>query len=300
MKVLITGGSGVIGSKFIRFFEGKEHEVHYTFLSNEHVIGSSVPHKLDISDRDAVVDLVKKVNPNIVIHTAALTNVDFCETNNDIAEKINVEGTRNVVDGCKGAGSKIIYISTSFVFDGKKEKFFEYDKRNAVNYYGLTKIRGENIVEKSGIPYLILRIDQPYTTTESWQKKNSVLRILENFQENKTIIEPSDWCNTPTYVENFIDVSAELIKMDKNGIYNVVGSDFLSRFEWAFKIADVFGGDKKLIQKISSGDLNLPAKRPNVHLDNLKAQKESGMRLVGVLEGMKMMRIYMKTKYLYG
>src|SRR3989344_2652360 len=176
MKILVIGGSGVIGYKFVKLFEEKGYEVHYTYLGNEHKIGSSIPHKLDISDRVTTINLIKKINPSNVIHTAALTNVDFCETNHDLAEKVNVEGTRNVVDGCKESGSKIVYISTSFVFDGKMERFFEYDKRNAVNYYGLTKLCGENAVERSGITYLILRTDQPYTIVESWQKKNSVLK----------------------------------------------------------------------------------------------------------------------------
>lgn len=291
MKILVTGGSGVIGSKFVKFFEKNRHETHYTFLNNNNQIGSAIAHKLDISDREATINLIKKIKPDIVIHTSALTNVDLCETNHNIADKINIEGTRNVVDGCKESGSKIVYISTSFVFDGKKEIYFEDDERNAVDYYGLTKLRGEELTENSGLEFLILRTDQPYTTVEPWQKKNSVLRVLEKFQKGEIVKELVDWWNTPTYVENFIDVSAELIRKGKKGIFNIVGPDFLNRYDWAFKIADVFGKDKKMIQKMFSSELNLPAKRANVHLDNTKAQKESGIKLLGVEEGMKLMRL---------
>lgn len=295
MKILVTGGSGIIGSKFVKFFQDSGHTVHYTFLNNEHQIGSATAHKLDISDRLLTMDLIKKISPDIVVHTSALTNVDLCETDHSIADKINIEGTRNVVDGCKEAGSKIVYISTSFVFDGTKEIFFEDDERNSVDYYGHTKLRGEEITESAGIPFLILRTDQPYTNVEPWQKKNSVIRVLEKFEKGEIVRELIDWWNTPTYVENFMEVAGELIKRNKEGIYNIIGSDFLSRYQWAFKIAEIFGKDKNMIQEMSSSELNLPAKRANVHLDNTKAQKDTGIKLLGVEEGMKLMRLQMEA-----
>ena len=113
-------------------------------------------------------DDVIKLNPDIVIHTAALTNVDLCETNNVLANLINVQGTKNIVDGCMKIQSKIIFISTSYVFDGNSDQYFEEDLPNPTSYYGITKYESEKIIQNSNLDFLILRTDQPYCWIEKW------------------------------------------------------------------------------------------------------------------------------------
>jgi dTDP-4-dehydrorhamnose reductase len=289
MRILITGGSGRIATNFTRFLLKTGNEVLACDKFIENFIQGSKPFRLDITERQPTIDLIEKLRPEIVIHTAALTNVDLCETDKELANKINVQGTMNIVDACKKVNNKIVYISTSAVFDGSKKIYTEEDTPNPTYYYALTKFEGEKIVSNSVLPFLILRTDQPYCWIERWQKDNSVARVIKKLEADEIIKEPVDWYNNPTLVDNFVEVAFELIKKNKTGIYHVVGSDFLNRYELALKIAEIFDKNKELIEPIKSGDLKLPVKRVNVNLDNRKAQKDSGIKLLGVEEGLKIL-----------
>jgi dTDP-4-dehydrorhamnose reductase len=289
MRILITGGNGRIGVKFVKFLIESGHEVHHTYLNTEPHIEIGKLHEMDICRREDTINLIKDIKPEITIHTAALTDVDLCETDKELANKINVQGTMNIVDACKRVDSKIVYISTSAVFDGSKKSYTEEDTPNPTYYYALTKFEGEKIVRNSELPFLILRTDQPYCWIESWQKDNSVTRVIKKLEAGETIKEPVDWYNNPTFVDNFVEVAFELIKKNKTGIYHVVGSDFLNRYELALKIAEIFGKNKELIKPMKSNELKLPVKRVNVNLDNRKTQEDSGIKLLGVEEGLKIL-----------
>lgn len=289
MRIFITGGSGVIGSKLVKSLSRDGNEVYCTFLTHPYSPEGCTSYELDITEREFTVDLITRIRPEITIHTSALTNVDLCETNRELADRINIQGTKNVVDACRNANSKIIYISTSNVFDGKKKVFLENDEPNPINHYGFTKLAGEKIVVSSHLPFLILRTDQPYSWVEKWQKKSFVMWVLAKLEAGKIIEVFADWYNNPTFLDNFVEVTNELIKREKEGIYHVVGSDYISRYEWALKIAEIFDKNQNLIRPTKSGQSKLPAKRANANLSNSEAQKETGMMLFGVEKGLKLM-----------
>ena len=297
MKILVTGGSGLIGFKLIKYLLEHGYEVYFTYLTHKISVENAITNKLDVSEKVSTMKLLQQIKPEIVIHTAAITNVDLCETNHELADKVNIESTRNIVNACEEVKSKLVYISTSAVFDGKKEVYTEEDKPNPTYYYAKTKFEGENIVEKSGLQFLILRTDQPYCWLEKWQKeKTSVSRVLKKLESGEETNEVIDWYNNPTFVDNFTEVSLELIKRNKFGIYHVVGSDFINRYDLALKVAEVFGKNKKLIKPITSNELQLPAKRVNANLSNKKAQKDSGTKLIRIDEGlMKMLQQKMNS-----
>lgn len=288
MKILITGGSGKIGSRITRDLLEKNHEVHYTYSNNKLNVG--IEHKLDISDRHNTINLISKIQPNFIIHTAALTNVDLCETDKKLANLLNINGTENILEGCKKIQTNIIYISTSFVFDGKKEKYYEDDKPNPINNYGFTKLRGEQLVKNSKLPYIILRTDQPYSWKEKWQINNSVLRVIDHLQQGKIMKEVDNWFNVPTYTPDLVRVIEHMINHKLLGTYHASGSNFINRYEWALTIAEIFKLDKKLIIPIKSESLNLPAKRPNVNLSNEKIFEDTGIKMNGIIEGLKDMQ----------
>jgi len=288
MKILIIGGSGVIGWKLLNFLNEKNIDVEFTYL--QHQIKFKRGQKLDITKKDLVIKTILDSNPDVVIHTAALTNVDLCETNTNLADTVNVGGTKNIVEGCKNINSKLIYISTSFVFDGKKPKYTEDDKASPSTYYGITKSQGENLVKNSGLKYLILRTDQPYCWVEEWQHSNSVLRVLQTLKTGRIMKEVVDWYNTPTFVPDFVHAAKKLIDEDQQGIFHLVGSDFINRYDWAIKTAEIFGLNKNLLKKTKSDSLNLPAKRVNVNLSNDKLYRTTGIRMKDVKEGLLDMR----------
>ena len=288
MNILVIGGSGIIGSKIVKEFTDNKNNVNYTYNENKLDIG--IGHKLDIRKREETVNLISKIDPDIVIHTAALTNVDLCETEKGLANSINVTGTENVVTGCKKTNSKIIYISTSFVFNGIKKKYFEYDKTCPSTHYGLTKSKGEEIVKNSKLPFLIIRTDQPYSWKEKWQKDNSVLRVIRTLEKRKVLNEITDWYNVPTYVPDLVNALKKLIDSNFSEIYHVCGSDFVSRYEWSLVTAEIFGLNKNMIKPISSKNLNLPAKRVNVNLSNKKLFEKMGIKMNGIVEGLRLMK----------
>jgi len=291
MKILVTGGSGVIGSNLVETLLKSENIVHYTFHSHECVLGkTSVGHRLDVSNRENTMELINRIKPELTIHASALTNMDLCETDKQLAYNVNVEGTRNVIDGCRLANSKVIYVSTSNVFDGTKKIYSESDIPNAINNYGATKLEGERMIQESNLSFLILRTDQPYCWVKPWQRKNSVIRVLEKLESNEVVNDVLDWYNTPTLVDNFSEVTVTLIKEHKSGIYHVVGSQFVNRYEWGLKIAEVFNKDQNLIQPIMSSQLNVFAKRANVHLSNKRTTDETEIKLLDIAEGLYVMK----------
>jgi len=283
----ITGGSGMIGSKILEGFRECKLKVDYSYFNNIPPLHDGF--HLDISKNEQTIKLFKKLHPKIVIHSAALANVDLCETNHELADSINVVGTQNIVEACNEINSKIVYISTSFVFDGNKSEYFESDEINPTTYYGSTKQKSEEIIKNSGLDYLILRTDQPYCWTEEWQRMNSVIRMLKTLGSSKKLNEIVDWYNNPTYVPNFVEVAKKLIDENEKGIFHLAGSDFINRYEWALIVAEIFGLDKKLIEPINSKVLELPAKRKNIKLNNEKILKKTGIKMDGIKEGIKKM-----------
>jgi dTDP-4-dehydrorhamnose reductase len=288
MKIFIIGGSGVVGSELINQFIKNNDDVYFTYFQNK-IEQNNNGIRLDITNKKDTIDIIKKINPDIVIHTAALTNVDLCETNNKLACMINVDGTKNVVEGCKITGSKIVYISTSFVFDGKKSEYYEDDQISPATYYGITKYSAEQYVIKSELPYLILRTDQPYCWTKNWQHINSVIRVIKTLKVGNELKEIIDWYNTPTYVPDFGRAVLELIDRKLTGIYHVVGSDYVNRLEWSLLVADIFQLNKNLIKPIKSKELSLAVKRVNVNLKNKKLFEHTGIQMSNIKEGLQFM-----------
>jgi dTDP-4-dehydrorhamnose reductase len=287
MKIAIIGGSSFIGSNFVKSFSKKNYEIKYSYFKNTPLFKNGF--QLDITNKETTKEFFKNNKSDIVIISTALTNVDLCETNPNLAEAINVKGTQNIIDACKNSNIKIIYISTSAVFDGKKSEYNEEDKPNPTSVYGATKLKGEKIVIESNNPYLILRTDQPYGWKERWQHTNSVIRVIENLEKDQSFNEISNWYNSPTFVPDFVNATKSLIKNELGGIFHLVGSDFISRYEWSQKVAEIFNLNKKLIKEIDSNDLKLPVKRVNVHLSNKKLDDMIGHKMIGIREGLQIM-----------
>ena len=206
-----------------------------------------------------------------------------------MAKAINIDGIKNVIEGAKNLGSKIVYISTSLVFDGSKKFYLETDKTNPISYYGKTKLEGEKVVINSGLPNMIIRTDQPYGWKKNWHHTNSVLRILENFENSKEYNEIVDWYNTPTFVNDFVTATMKLLYKKNVGIFHIIGTDFKNRFRFAQIVADIFDLNRKKIKPINSTNLNLPAKRPNVRLKSSKDGK-TNIKMSSLRVGLKQMK----------
>ncbi len=284
MKILVIGGSGFLGYYIVKHLQSKGHEVTFTFNKNQisHVGGV----KLDITKKKDTINLIKNLKPNLIIHTPSVSSVDLCETNHNIADLINIEGIKNIIEGSIQSSSKLIYISTTYVFNDKKNKFTEEDLPLPGNYYGDTKLVAEKLIQNSGLAYLILRTDQPYYWKESWHHTNSVLRVLDTLKEKKDLNEIVDWYNVPTYVPDFINALESLINKKKTGIFHVTGPNFINRYDWSLLVAKIFKLDSTFIHPIHSSSLNLPAKRCNINVDNNKLFRETGIKMRSLEESL--------------
>jgi dTDP-4-dehydrorhamnose reductase len=267
MNILLTGGTGVVGWTLLSQ-QPTTTELAYTYYQNNVSHPAASRHQLDIRSNSSVEDLVTDLEPDVIIHSAAMTDVDDCERNPARANKINVNGTRNIVGAASQVGSHLVFLSTSFVFDGTRQPHEREGLRNPVNIYGQTKTDAERIVESSDIQNAIVRTDQPYGWTEPWQKATMVEWILQQLDTSDTVPVFKDWYNVPTFVPDLADAVLDIALSEKTGIYHAVGPSYISRYEWACEIAAVFGYDRSVISPISSEDTSLPASRPNVYLDH--------------------------------
>ena len=285
--ILIIGGSGFLGYYLHQSLRKLEEKVISTY--NKSMIDEENFYELDIRKVVDVSKFLIKYKPRILIYAVGITDVDLCERDKKLAKAINVEGIKNIIDHIKDTGSKIIYFSTSFVFDGTKKFYLETDKPNPISYYGESKLQGEKIVQDSGLPYAIIRTDQPYGWKKNWHHTNSMLRIIEKLEKNITYNEIIDWYNTPTSIEDIVKMTRKLLEDNYEGIFHIVSDDFLSRVEFAEVVVEVFGLNKNNIKKIHSNELKLSAKRPNVRLKNSK-KVDLKMDISNVFEGLKKMK----------
>ncbi|MHB1830407.1 MAG: SDR family oxidoreductase [Candidatus Micrarchaeaceae archaeon] len=284
MKILVTGGSGQLGFLLVERLLETNNEVCHTFLTKR--TGIKNGYCVNLSNKSAVSELFVKTKPDVVIHSAALTNVDFCEKERNLAYKTNVESTLNILEECKKSNSEIIFISSSFVFDGKKKIFTEDDATCPINYYGYTKKVCEDIIKESGLQFIIARTDQPYGQFQEWQRDDNVKRVINKLRKKETCFEPIDWFNNPTYAVNFVECVIKLIEQHEHGVYHIVGSSFINRFDWAVKIASIFNNDEALVKPIMSSKLNVLAKRPNSNLSNKKATLKTGLKIDDINSGL--------------
>ncbi|MFQ6085288.1 MAG: dTDP-4-dehydrorhamnose reductase [Candidatus Bathyarchaeia archaeon] len=286
-KILITGGSGLLGSKLAdRLIKGGRYEVTHTYLGRPFFPDSL---RLDVSDRSGVFGLIGRLKPDVVIHTAAQTNVDRCETNRKEAWAINAEGTRNIAEACARVNAKVIYLSTDYVFDGKRGMYTEEDEPNPISYYGLTKLEGENHVRTLCPDHLIARSSVLY----GWHpwKPNYVTWVIGSLREGKPISVVDDHYNSPTLADNLAEVLERIVERDVRGILHTAGAERIDRYSFALRIARIFGLDEHLITPIKMKDLKAwIARRPeDSSLNVKKAERDLGVRLLGIKEGLETM-----------
>ena len=228
LKVLITGASGLLGKALI--FENKDNYTLFgTYLSNCLNLKGITLLQVDISDRNSFSEATYTTIPDIIIHTAALTSVDLCEKEKELAYKINVIGTENVVEFAKKIKAKLVYISTDFVFDGKCGNYTENDTPNPINYYGFTKLKGEEVsltYEKS----LVIRTS--IFGFNPLGSKPGIEVIIKDVENGNKISAPFDSFYSPISVNSLARTIFQLIEEGALGIYHVGSKKRISRFEF--------------------------------------------------------------------
>lgn len=259
MKLLVTGASGLLGTRLCKIALMKNHAIYSAYEQHKPFFGTPV--KLDILDSKAQQQVLNKIKPDAILHAAAMTDVDKCELEKELAWKTNAEATTNLAQLCKKSNTFLAYVSTDYVFDGKKGMYKETDVPKPINHYGLTKLKGEQAVE--GLDnYCIARGSVIYGATPAIGKTNFALWLIDKLEKKEEVRILTDQWNSPTLNINMAEMIIEIVEKRTNGIFHLAGATRLSRYEFAKYVAQVFNLDPDCIKPLTTSHIKWIAKRP--------------------------------------
>ncbi|MGB5107173.1 MAG: SDR family oxidoreductase [Candidatus Zixiibacteriota bacterium] len=262
-KILVAGGSGLLGEALARQL-CRNHEVVATYQTNEARLpfgcGRSV--KIDLSERDLALQLFRDQKFDVVINCAGATAVDRCETDHDYVQKGNVDVVDNLLEAGQSAKFRLIQISTDYVFDGNDGPPTEQWKPNPINVYGTSKLVAEEKIGDSTMPCTILRVCALYSASPA-AKTNTLKSILTALKSGSVYAAADDLYSNPTEVNELATaIEALLSKADLPRLLHVAPGEYLSRYQFALKVAETIGADAELVRAAKVDDMNLAALRP--------------------------------------
>ncbi|MBN8676341.1 MAG: SDR family oxidoreductase [Chitinophagales bacterium] len=290
MRILVTGANGFLGNYLVQQLLQKQFPVIATGKGNNRLPFAGADNfyyqPMDFTDPFAVHDVFEKYQPTIVVHAGAMSKPDDCEKEQWQAYLVNVEGTVTLLTNAEEYQSFFIFVSTDFVFDGKKGMYSEMDIPLPVNFYGKTKLEAEEIVKEYPFDWAITRTVLVYG--KPLAGRSNILSIVkEKLEKGEQYSVVNDQVRTPTYVEDLAAGIVAIIEKKATGIYHLSGADILTPFEMAIRTADYLGLDKSLLKKVTAADFTQPAKRPPKTGFNIeKAKKELGYRPLSFAEGL--------------
>lgn len=265
-KILITGSNGLLGQKIIKELQEAHPKTKIIAVSKgenrlTELTGFDY-YNVDISEKIEIQTLIDKELPNVIINSAAITNVDICETEKEMCWRVNVDAVRYISESCEKNNIHLIQLSTDFIFDGKNGPYSEEDEANPLSYYGESKLASEEIVKQLKCHWSIVRTVLVYGVGEALGRSNIVLWAIEALRKNEVLNVVTDQKRTPTLAEDLAIGCLQIAFKRRTGVYNLSGSDFLSIDKLVEQIAKVFGFSNEKINKISSETLSQAAKRP--------------------------------------
>jgi dTDP-4-dehydrorhamnose reductase len=264
MKILVTGANGLLGQKLCLLLDqDKSVELIATTrntLSFELERGRFVA--LDVTNQAQVEEVISNQQPEVIIHTAAMTQVDHCETQREVCWLNNVTAVVYLVKAAAQAKAHFIHVSTDFIFDGSHGPLDEQAAPNPISYYGESKWAGEEVVMKSQLNWAILRTVLVFGVTKDMSRSNIVLWVKKSLEEGKKINVVNDQWRTPTLAEDLALGCALAAKKRATGIYNISGEEMMTPYDIAIQTADFFQLNKELIHQTDSTQFQQTAKRP--------------------------------------
>ena len=295
MKILVTGASGLLGSRVAELALSEGHEVYSAF--NQHTINHGYPVRMDLTDLDSCRRVFENVRPEAVIHSAALTNVDLCEVEKETAWRINVYGTELIARLCKEFNCFMVFISTDYVFNGERGLYSEEDQPDPINYYGYTKLKAEEAVRGILNDYCIVRTSVIFGSKPAAGKINFALWILESLKQKRRINVVVDQINSPTLNTNLAEAILEILDRKLMGLYHIAGATPISRYDFACLLAEEFKLERELIQPTTSDKINWIAKRPkNASLNVAKAKRSLKKKPLDIRDAIRILREELKNQ----
>ena len=288
-KLLVCGGAGfVAGSVIVQAL--REWDVYaLDIIENAARRNNLTFYTLDLTDFDQLSDLYHQINPDAVIHTAALADIDYCESNRDMAEKINVGITKNLLMLCKKNNAKLIFCSTDTVFDGETGDYKEKDIPRPLNFYAETKVRAENLIREEDANAVISRLSLVMGLPVMGSGNSFVARTIEKLKSAETVEFPANEIRTPLDVITLGAALIELAANDFTGTIHLAGNDRINRYEMARQLAAYLGYSSGLIIAGNSNKMPDRARRPNdVSLDNRQARQILNTPMLSFADGLNL------------
>lgn len=293
MKILVTGANGLLGQKLVAILDAeKNNNLIATGRGvNKNPAGGYTYLSANLNNPEGIESFLQFCCPEVIIHCAAMTQVDECEKHKDVCWQTNVDGTESIIKIARSIGAFLIFVSTDFVFDGESGPYSEQDTPNPISQYGKSKLAAEDLIQNSGIKHAIVRTVLVYGTSNSPSRSNLVLWVKESLEEGKSINVVNDQWRTPTLAEDLANACILIAKGRHEGVFHISGEGMMTPYEIAIKVADAYGLDASLIQQVDASTFTQPGKRPpktGFVIDKAKDQLgynptsfEEGLKLVG-------------------
>jgi len=296
-RLLIVGSTGLVGSKVAYLAPEHGFEAYNTHNARTSPLPNSV--QLNIADRDETLSLVKKVRPEAIVNTAALHNVDYCENHHEEATKVNVEGVRNLVDAARETDSRLIHLSTDYVFDGNSGHYSELDSPHPLHFYAETKLEAEKVaadlpsyaVARPSVIYGWNPLEAGGVPSSSGKTINFAMFVLDKLKKNEAVKAVRDQYSSPTFADNLAEALLRLATHSENGVFHMAGKSCISRYEFAVKLAEIFAYPTRLVEPVYTSDFKQLARRPkNSCLRVEKAEQTLQIRFLTAEEGIREMK----------
>tara|TARA_B110000008_G_scaffold95612_1_gene98142 strand:+ start:278 stop:1177 length:900 start_codon:yes stop_codon:yes gene_type:complete len=265
MKILITGSNGLLGQKLLHKLRVDKSVEFIATSRGENRVSEQSNYKyidLDITDETAVAKIITEQNPNVVINTAAMTNVDLCEEEKSECDDLNVNAVQYLADACEKIEAHLIHISTDFIFDGENGPYKEEDEPNPLSYYGLSKLKSEQLLQDRTVKWTILRTIIVFGVGENLSKGNIVLWAKGALEKGDPLNIIDDQFRAPTLAEDLADACILAATKKAFGVFNASGKDIMSIYEIVERIAKHYGNTTENLNRISTATLNQTAGRP--------------------------------------
>lgn len=289
-KILITGASGFLGWNLGGSLRGS-HEVCGTFCGHPVEIRGCRMERLDLASARGTVALVRRVTPDVIIHAAAMIDIDRCEREREQASRVNEEATRVVAELAAELGARLIYFSTDMVFDGRKGMYTEEDEAGPINYYGETKLAGERWAIEKCPGALVLRLALMYGRGNE-AHGSFIGWMLKSLERGEPLGLFTDQYRTPLFVGDVCSaVKRILYRTELSGLYHLAGPERVNRYEFGERLAEEFSFQEHLFRPVRMEDVKSLLPRPkDLSMNNGKAERDLGVKFMRVREGLRAVR----------
>ena len=294
-RFLITGSNGLLGQKLVELLirDSSIETIATARGENRLPFKESYAYfAMDITDPQQIENVISLAKPDVIIHTAAMTNVDQCEMEKDACWKQNVNAVEFIVKACKKHDIFLVHVSTDFIFDGKAGPYDEEAEPNPISFYGWSKYAAEKAVIHSDIKWAIARTVLVYGIAHDMSRSNIILWVKKSLEEGKNIKVVTDQFRTPTLAEDLAQGCFLIADQEAQGIFNISGKELYTPYEMAVIAADYFGLDKSLISQTDASAFTQPAKRPpRTGFDLTKSENILGYKPHTFQEGIALLAI---------